>query len=100
MSEIISDELEITIGQEGVTSNYQYRFCYMVDARAKMGVNHETGEDCEIYAQITPGFEKEVPLEVQAQMHILYGEGLAEQFGFDPKYVHPISIEEYEANAD
>lgn len=91
-------EIEIVAGDQ--KPNYEYRFHYMIDARAEMGTDDETGEYCEIYAQITPGFEKEVPPEIQKQMHVLYSEALAEQSGINPEYVHPISIEEYRANVN
>lgn len=90
MSEITSEYFELEISEEGIISNYRYSFHYMIDARAKMGTDHETGEYCEIYAHITPGFEREVPQDVISEMHILYGKMLAGELGIDPEYIHSI----------
>ena len=79
---------------------FKYHFCYRIDERAQMGQNNETGEYCGIYAQITPEFEKEVPEDVQEEMHLLYGQALAEDIGFDPEYIHPITKQEYDENAE
>ena len=79
---------------------FKYRFCYMIDARAELGIDNQTGEFCEIYLQVTPEFEKEVPPEIQGEMHKLYGIDIARNLlDINPDYVHPISTEEYDANA-
>ena len=80
---------------------FKYRFCYMVDARAKLGTDFETGEPCEVYMQVTPEFEAEVPVGIQEEMHQLYGKYYAEELlNIKPEYTHPISNEEYDANTD
>lgn len=74
------------------------RFCYRVEQG--LAHNTETGEACPAYVEFTLTHERVLTADEYAMQHTgATKEAVIDCFNVDPRYVIPITPEEFEANS-
>ena len=81
---------------------YGLEFHYRIEKGAKLGTN-QNGDYCETYACITLGeceTEQRSPEKEKEAHEVQVVNLLASELCINPKYIVPVTKEEYEADAD